>query len=742
MEGHPPSTQPPVAGTACPAAARPAATTGHVRQCGSGQDDGQRYPTRRFILVPPENHRDHHHPPPRSRATTATRATNVRARTSAATSSTSPSPSTSAPPTPVAAPHQQHATSTTRTTGDRAPSRAGTPQSPRQERASKRAAQRQSTQHHTTTGDRGHRASPAGSGTTPSPTNTGAVGTQPEQPSGTAHSHREPAQSPTGSPQPLSPPVTPAHGPRLAASQAAATQAHPEPRPHHGTPDRPAADPAQTPPDGPPTQAHTATPTDTTAARPSGTVHPHTPGPTEGLTPQAPVTSGTGGLPAMTRDGPAPHQPGRRRDRQSRHLPVAQPPARAPAWIRHAPPPRRAPHSPRARGADPSHCSWRKTTPGGHRNRQTMKPSRLHRRPNRSGRSPRWARKQCGGPPQRTSTPTQMGEPGGGAGRPSMQSTDPPHEAARGSDEALAAGQPDAEPKGPTQDTECEDGLHRPSAADRASAAPLANLALRADASTPEGAPQRDPSETRAGSETREATPDTPQRTAEGGTSPDGHNRDNDSFDAFMESCRDDPHAVPAPAAPRVHPEPRRDQAEDTPLTASRQAHLQRDYTALGQVTTEGEGQATANARRTGPRTSAAPQERVRAWKRPPTPLASLSARRRGPPRPGGGGIWTTHPWKATPATPANKRSKRQPKTWASGSPGLSQESSSPWLSAYDGCFPCGPATSQREPAPWRTSRLANGRGTRPPPPWTTPANGYMWPPGSWRIWGPTARMK
>ena len=105
----------------------------------------------------------------------------------------------------------------------------------------------------------------------------------------------------------------------LAVSLAAATQAHPEPRPHHGTPDRPAADPVHTPPDGPPTQAHTATPTDTTAARLSGTVHPHTPGPTEGLTPQAPATSGTGDLPAMTCDGPAP---------QRRHVPPAGPPAR------------------------------------------------------------------------------------------------------------------------------------------------------------------------------------------------------------------------------------------------------------------------------------------------------------------------------------------------------------------------------------------------------------------------------
>ena len=62
VEGHPPPTQPPATGTACPAAARPAAATGQVRQCGSGQHDGQRYPTRQLILLLPEN-RDHHHPP-------------------------------------------------------------------------------------------------------------------------------------------------------------------------------------------------------------------------------------------------------------------------------------------------------------------------------------------------------------------------------------------------------------------------------------------------------------------------------------------------------------------------------------------------------------------------------------------------------------------------------------------------------------------------------------------------------
>ena len=62
-----------------------------------------------------------------------------------------------------------------------------------------------------------------------------------------------------------------------------------------------------------------------------------------------------------------------------------------------------------------------------------------------------------------------------------------------------------------------------------------------------------------------------------------------------MDSCRDDPQAVPAPETPRVHPEPQRDQADDTPLTVPRQAHLQRDYTTLGQIATTGKGQATAS---------------------------------------------------------------------------------------------------------------------------------------------------
>ena len=223
---------------------------------------------------------------------------------------------------------------------------------------------------------------------------------------------------------------------------------------------------------------------------------------------------------------------------------------------------------------------------------QVAEPPALPTQPQRG--EPTVGAEEMQGPPQRTPTPTPMGEPSRGAGRPSVQSADRPNIAAHGGGEALAADQPDTEPEGPTPDTECEDGLHRPSATDRAGTGPLANLALRADASTPGEAPQRDQPETRAASETREATPDTPQRAADGRTSTSGHNRDNDSFAAFMESCRDDPHMVPAPAAPRVHPKPRRDQAENTPLTATRPAHLQRNYTALGQVAAAAERHATA----------------------------------------------------------------------------------------------------------------------------------------------------
>ena len=96
--------------------------------------------------------------PPRSRATTATRTTNVWAQTSAATSSTSPSPSTAAPPTTVAEPHQQRATDATQTTGDPAPSRAGTHRA--RDKSLRPSGRRNDNQHNTTgpqiSGDTGH----------------------------------------------------------------------------------------------------------------------------------------------------------------------------------------------------------------------------------------------------------------------------------------------------------------------------------------------------------------------------------------------------------------------------------------------------------------------------------------------------------------------------------------------------------------------------------------------------------
>ena len=59
-----------------------------------------------------------------------------------------------------------------------------------------------------------------------------------------------------------------------------------------------------------------------------------------------------------------------------------------------------------------------------------------------------------------------------------------------------------------------------------------------------------------------------------------------------------DSHAVPTPAAPRVRTEPRRNHAEGTSLRMSREAHLQRNYTALGHTehaTTTGDRHVTAS---------------------------------------------------------------------------------------------------------------------------------------------------
>ena len=102
----------------------------------------------------------------------------------------------------------------------------------------------------------------------------------------------------------------------------------------------------------------------------------------------------------------------------------------------------------------------------------------------------------------------------------------------------------------------------------------------------------------RAKSEAWETTSDTFLPAADRETSPGRDSRDKDSFDAFMELCRRNPHLDPAPAAPRVRPEIGRNHTEGTPLRVSRRAHLQRNYTALGKTehtTAADDGPATAS---------------------------------------------------------------------------------------------------------------------------------------------------
>ena len=130
-----------------------------------------------------------------------------------------------------------------------------------------------------------------------------------------------------------------------------------------------------------------------------------------------------------------------------------------------------------------------------------------------------------------------------------------------------------------------------------------------------------------------------------------------------MDSCRDDPRAVPAPEMPRVHPKPQRDQTDDTPLTVPRQAHSQRDHTALRQIAAAGEGQTTASGaadQTTNERNAPSEGTRVEAA----TDTASEPvAPPPGAAPPWGRDTWTMHAWRVTPATPANKQSKKRPKT-------------------------------------------------------------------------------
>ena len=255
-----------------------------------------------------------------------------------------------------------------------------------------------------------------------------------------------------------------------------------------------------------------------------------------------------------------------------------------------------------------------------------------------------------------------MWEPSGGVDRPAIQHANPLNVVADGSPEASTAGQPDTEPEGPMPDTECDDGIRPPSAsgtqpAGRADAAPLANLAHHADTSAPGEAPPRDPPQTRATSETLET-----HRTRLSAP-PAGKRRPADTTATTTLSM---PSWSPAWVTPtrsqcRRHHASARSKDATMPRTHPSGYHARHTSSAItppwgtpGMLPLWVTGTRLRAEQRTRPRTSAAPQEVVRAWKRAPTPLASLPARRRGPPCPRGGDIWTTHAWRATPTRPSN----------------------------------------------------------------------------------------
>ena len=245
----------------------------------------------------------------------------------------------------------------------------------------------------------------------------------------------------------------------------------------------------------PTTSPHGHTPLPRPTPPPPGPLTPDTPythGPTRGLTPQASATSGTEDLPATTHGGPVP---------QRHHAPPTGPPARpaepsspgrpAPGPGPNPDPPRTAAPADAPQPADPGSLPEPPPVAGGHARgapppaddgaEPPTPPTQLQRD------APAVGAEGLQRPPHRTPTPAPMGEPGGGTDQTSVQSADLTNEMPHGGDEALADGQPDAEPEGPAPDTGCADGPHRPLTADHAGAAPRAHLAARADTSTPGG---------------------------------------------------------------------------------------------------------------------------------------------------------------------------------------------------------------------------------------------------------------
>ena len=335
----------------------------------------------------------------------------------------------------------------------------------------------------------------------PSPTNTAAMGTRPEQPLGTAHPRRDPAPGPTNeaAPQPQTPPDVSTRGRQPAARQAAATQAHPDPRPHHGPPIRLTGDHAGS--GGPPTQTCTTTPADTTNARPLGAVRPHAHNPTESPSPQAPETLSASAPGCHTR---APAQAELASQRY--HDQAAEPAVRRTETQSHSHP---APDQGPDPDLDPTHATvptdtLRSSDPGSETPEAAQAAGTAAAPPAPPAKPQRAeptvdAREEVEEPPQQTEAPPTAADlpaqgppetetPSGGADQPQHQHADPPNLAASGGNEAPDVGQPDAGPG--EQDGGRAAGLPRPTvheaqAADRAGAAALTAPACRSDAGAP-----------------------------------------------------------------------------------------------------------------------------------------------------------------------------------------------------------------------------------------------------------------
>ena len=343
----------------------------------------------------------------------------------------------------------------------------------------------------------------------------------------------------------------------------------------------------------------TATPTDTTNAPPLGTVRPHAHNPTEGPSPQAPATPSASApgfhLPTQAQAEPA---------SQGHHNPRAGPavrPTETPSRSGPSPQPGHDPNPDPTRTTVPADTPWSAYLGG------QPGPTPVPEGHTREAAQPAGGAATPPAPPAQTQgeEPTVDSTPEMGGLRSGQRRTYPPWEHPKR--KYLTGGRTSRKTGVPARRTwrQAEATKHRtlanlvrdltnqcrmPSMPPASPHQPSTGHNLRVARTLP---PFRGPSASQRCGRAGECRarggattgPTWSQCADDRETSPSGHNRDEDLFAAFMESSRSNPHADPAPAAPRGRPDPGGDHTEGTPLTVSRQAHLQRDYTALGMET-------------------------------------------------------------------------------------------------------------------------------------------------------------